>query len=47
MVIQLNEKMKTIIHKFRENIQEGHPVYGPFMKTCDPAFVEITGYAGF
>ncbi|MCD8135366.1 MAG: aldolase/citrate lyase family protein [Parabacteroides gordonii] len=26
---------------------EGKPVYGPFMKSGDAAFVETTGYAGF
>lgn len=39
--------MKTIIEKFRNTISSGRPVYGPFMKSGDAAFVETTGYAGF
>lgn len=32
---------------FRQKLAEGRPVFGPFMKTGDPAFVECAGYAGF
>jgi 4-hydroxy-2-oxoheptanedioate aldolase len=32
---------------FKERLQAGDTVFGPFMKTGDPAFVEIAGYAGF
>lgn len=39
--------MKDIIERFRKTIQEGKPVYGPFMKSGEAAFVETTGYAGF
>ena len=39
--------MKEIIEKFRRTITSGEPVYGPFMKSGDAAFVETTGYAGF
>jgi 4-hydroxy-2-oxoheptanedioate aldolase len=35
-----------MIEQFRQKISSG-PVYGPFMKSCDPAFVESAGYAGF
>lgn len=35
-----------IIKKFRSRIEAGDMVLGPFMKTCDPAFVEATGWAG-
>lgn len=35
-----------IIKKFREKIASGDTVIGPFMKTCDPAFVEASGWAG-
>lgn len=35
------------IEKFREKLESGAPVFGPFMKTGDPAFVEIVGFAGF
>ena len=31
---------------FRNKIDTGS-VFGIFMKTCDPAFVETAGYAGF
>ncbi|MDR2886515.1 MAG: aldolase [Bacteroidales bacterium] len=32
---------------FREKLLKGEPVYGPFMKTGDAAFVECAGHAGF
>ena len=32
---------------FRNKLTSGKTVYGPFMKTSDPAFVESAGYAGF
>lgn len=34
-----------VIKTFRKKIGQGC-VIGPFMKTCDPAFVEAAGYAG-
>lgn len=39
----MNEKL---IRGFKEKIQSGRPVFGPFMKTSDPGFVEAAGYAG-
>lgn len=39
----MNEK---IIKEFKRKISSGRPVFGPFMKTCDPGFVEAVGYAG-
>lgn len=39
----MNEKL---IRDFRDKIVSGKPVFGPFMKTCDPGFVEAVGYAG-
>ena len=36
---------QRLIESFRQKIREG-PVFGPFMKTGDPAFVEAAGYAG-
>ncbi len=39
--------MKDILEQFKKKLAGGIPVYGPFMKTSDPAFVEATGYAGF
>ena len=35
-----------ILENFRKKIAEG-PVFGPFCKTGDPAFIECAGYAGF
>lgn len=35
------------MNKLLEIMNEGKCVYGPFMKTGDPAFVEIVGHAGF
>lgn len=35
-----------ILENFRKKIAEG-PVFGPFCKTGDPAFIEAAGYAGF
>lgn len=37
---------ETLIQGFRNKIISGNPVFGPFMKTCDPGFVEAAGYAG-
>ncbi|MGI5857182.1 MAG: HpcH/HpaI aldolase family protein [Candidatus Merdivicinus sp.] len=36
---------RQLLDVFRRKIQDG-PVFGPFMKTGDPAFVEAAGYAG-
>jgi len=36
-----------MLDTFRKRISNGEIVFGPFMKTGDPAFVEIAGYAGF
>jgi len=36
-----------MLNTFKNKLQSGKAVYGPFMKTGDPAFVEIAGYAGF
>lgn len=36
-----------MLNTFKKKLQSGETVFGPFMKTCDPAFVEIAGYAGF
>lgn len=35
-----------IIKNFKSKIYS-RPVFGPFSKTTDPAFIEIAGYAGF
>lgn len=39
--------MNDIIKKFRDTINSGGCVYGPFMKTGDPMFAEAAGIAGF
>lgn len=36
----------NLLQEFRKKINSGQPVFGPFMKTCDPAFVEAAGWAG-
>lgn len=35
------------VNRFKERLAAGDIVIGPFMKTCDPAFVEASGYSGF
>lgn len=37
----------NLINNFKNKIKKSKSVLGPFMKTCDPAFVEIAGHAGF
>ena len=39
--------MNEMIKKFRNSLQKGKCVYGPFMKTADSMFVESAGIAGF
>ena len=39
--------MLQMIESFRAKISRGEVVAGPFMKSTDPAFVEIAGHAGF
>lgn len=39
--------MNSMIESFKRKMREGRVLVGPFMKTTDPAFVEIAGYAGF
>ncbi len=39
--------MNELIRKFREKLESGQCVYGPFMKTTDPMFAEIAGLCGF
>lgn len=36
-----------MIQEFRKKLRDGQVVFGPFMKTSDPALVEIIGHAGF
>ena len=42
----MENNMKTLT-SFKEKLAQGKPVYGPFMKTGDAAFVECAGHAGF
>ena len=39
--------MKNSLSKMKETLKAGGCVYGPFMKTGDPMFVEAVGLAGF
>ena len=39
--------MNNLLEIFKKKLESDNPVFGPFMKTGDPAFVEIAGYAGF
>ena len=36
-----------MFNKFKDKLKEGKPVFGPFMKSTDPAFVEVAGHSGF
>jgi 4-hydroxy-2-oxoheptanedioate aldolase len=37
----------TLLNKFKAKLKAGKPVFGPFIETIDPSFIEVTGYAGF
>lgn len=39
--------MMNLLNNFKNRLKEGKPVFGPFMKSTDPAFIEIAGYSGF
>lgn len=39
--------MREIIQKFKAKIKNGQVVIGPFVKSTDPAFIEVIGHAGF
>jgi 4-hydroxy-2-oxoheptanedioate aldolase len=39
--------MMKALQTFKDKLSKGEPVYGPFMKTVDAAFVECAGHAGF
>ncbi|MDR2027763.1 MAG: aldolase [Prevotellaceae bacterium] len=39
--------MMKVLRAFKEKLVKGEPVYGPFMKTLDAAFVECAGHSGF
>ena len=36
-----------ILNTFKKRLNERKPVYGLFMKSTDPAFIEVAGYSGF
>ena len=42
----MEDRMNTL-SAFKDRLAQGKPVYGPFMKTGDAAFVECVGHAGF
>lgn len=37
---------QELIKNLKDKLNSGKAVFGPFMKTCDPAFVEAAGWAG-
>lgn len=37
----------SLLNNFKAKLKAGKPVFGPFIETIDPAFIEISGYAGF
>lgn len=39
--------MNELLKKFKDDLSNGQTVYGLFAKSCDPAFIEVAGYAGF
>lgn len=39
--------MRNLLAEFKAKLDRKEFVIGPFMKTGDPAFVEVAGYAGF
>ncbi len=39
--------MEQLIETFKTKLHAGEPLYGLFSKSSDPAFIEISGYAGF
>lgn len=39
--------MSELLNDFKSRLESGKSVIGPFMKTGDPAFVEVAGYSGF
>ena len=36
-----------LLNEFKNRLKEGKTVFGPFMKSTDPAFIEVAGYSGF
>jgi 4-hydroxy-2-oxoheptanedioate aldolase len=44
--LEIKIEMK-MIQAFKKKLKDGEAVFGPFMKSSDPAFVEAAGYAGF
>lgn len=36
-----------LLDRFKNKLKEGKCVFGPFMKSTDPAFIEVAGYSGF
>jgi len=36
-----------MLNRFKNKLKEGRSVIGPFMKSTDPAFIEVAGYSGF
>ncbi len=36
-----------LLARFKNKLKEGKYVFGPFMKSTDPAFIEVAGHSGF
>jgi 4-hydroxy-2-oxoheptanedioate aldolase len=36
-----------MLNEFKNRLKEGKIVFGPFMKSLDPAFIEVAGFSGF
>jgi 4-hydroxy-2-oxoheptanedioate aldolase len=47
MVNNKNGADMNTIERFKNKLEKGETVYGPFVKSTDPALVECAGYAGF
>jgi len=46
IILDITNRLE-MLDTFKKRLADGEVVFGPFMKTGDPAFVEIAGYAGF
>jgi 4-hydroxy-2-oxoheptanedioate aldolase len=36
-----------ILYEFKNKLKEGKTVFGPFIKSTDPALIEVAGFSGF
>ena len=42
-LVERDTGMRGLLRRFKQSLRDGECVIGPFMKTCDPAFVEVAG----